>query len=83
MATTIFDHAHPNMFQPIFNFHKSVLTYKKSDFSSICSGDTLDLKILQSDWPSAFWPISQESGSSMGLVHQYSESYDQIQKKNV
>ena len=26
----------------------------------ICSGEMIDLKILQSEWLSAFWPISQE-----------------------
>ena len=24
-------------------------------------GNITDLKILQSDWPTAFWPISQET----------------------
>ena len=28
------------------------------------SGEKVDRKILQSDWPSAFWPISQETGFS-------------------
>ena len=29
-------------------------------FSSFCSRDIVNLKILQSDWLRAFWPISQE-----------------------
>ena len=29
-------------------------------FSSIRSSDTVDLEILQSDWPRVFWPVSQE-----------------------
>ena len=33
---------------------------KNEAFSSFCSRDTVDLKILQSDWPRAFCPISQE-----------------------
>ena len=33
---------------------------KKQAFSSFCSRDTINLKILQSDWPRAFWPTSQE-----------------------
>ena len=33
---------------------------KNEAVSSICSGEILDLKILQSDWLRAFWPISQE-----------------------
>ena len=32
--------------------------------SSICSGEIVDLKILQSDWLRAFWPISQEQNFS-------------------
>ena len=30
---------------------------KKQAFSSFSSRDIVDLKILQSDWPRAFWPI--------------------------
>ena len=33
---------------------------KNQTFSSFCSGDIVSLKILQSDWSTAFWPISQE-----------------------
>ena len=33
---------------------------KNKAASSICSGEILDLKILQSDWLRAFWPISQQ-----------------------
>ena len=33
---------------------------KNEDISSICSGDIVDLKILQSDWLRAVWQISQE-----------------------
>ena len=33
---------------------------KNPAFPSLCSRDMDDLKILQSDWPRAFWPISQE-----------------------
>ena len=45
--------------QKIFAFYfcESVSTYKKSVYS-ICS------KTLQSDWLSAFWPISQEQDFS-------------------
>ena len=32
--------------------------------SSFCSRDISDLKILQSDWPGVFWPISQISDFS-------------------
>ena len=31
---------------------------KNEAISSICSGNILDLKILQSDWLRAFWDIS-------------------------
>ena len=33
---------------------------KNQAFSSFCSRDILNLKILQPDWSRAFWPISQE-----------------------
>ena len=37
---------------------------KNRTFSSFCSRDTVNLKILQSDWLIAFWPISQEPNFS-------------------
>ena len=64
MATLIFDQTNPNNFECTFIFHESELTLKYQALSSICSTDILDLKILQSDWPRAFWSISQEQGSS-------------------
>ena len=33
---------------------------KNQAFSSFCSRKIVDLKIMQSDWPRAFWIISQE-----------------------
>ena len=33
---------------------------KNQAFSSFFSGDIVNLKILQSDWPRAFWLKSQE-----------------------
>ena len=33
---------------------------KNEPISSICSGEIFDLKIPQSEWLKAFWPISQE-----------------------
>ena len=33
---------------------------KNQAISLLCSGDLVDLKILQSDWQRAFWRISQE-----------------------
>ena len=33
---------------------------KNEAISSICSGKIVDLKVLQSDWLRAVWPISQE-----------------------
>ena len=33
---------------------------ENEDISSICSGEMCDLKIPQSGWLKAFWPISQE-----------------------
>ena len=37
---------------------------KNEAISSICSGRIVVLKILQSDWLRAFWPISQEQDIS-------------------
>ena len=37
---------------------------KNEAVSLISSGKIIDLKILQSDWLRAFWPISQEQGFS-------------------
>ena len=33
---------------------------KNQTSSSFCSGDIVNLKILQSEWSRAFWPISLE-----------------------
>ena len=64
MATPIFDHAQPNIFQSTFNFHEFPSTCKKQVFSSFCSRDIVNLKILKSDWLRAFWPKSQEADFS-------------------
>ena len=37
---------------------------KNEAVSSFCSGEMVDLKIQQSDWLRAFWPISQEQDFS-------------------
>ena len=37
---------------------------KNQTFSSFCSREVA-LKTLQSDWPKAFWPISQKPGSPL------------------
>ena len=34
---------------------------KNKAFPSFCCTDIVNLKILQSDWWRAFWPISQEA----------------------
>ena len=44
---TIYDHAHPNIFQSTFNFNEFVTTRKNQAFSSFYSKDIPDLKILQ------------------------------------
>ena len=48
---------------------------KNQAFSSFYSRDTVNSKIVQSDWPRAFWPISQEpdlcKNTSMGFVQEY------------
>ena len=35
-----------------------VSLYQHAENEVICSGEIIDLKILQSDWLRAFWPIS-------------------------
>ena len=37
---------------------------KNEAVSSICSGEMIDLKILQSEWLKTFWPLSQEQDLS-------------------
>ena len=38
---------------------------KNEAVSSICAGEmVVDLKILQSEWLRAFWPISQEDNTA-------------------
>ena len=34
---------------------------KNQAFSSFCSRDIVNIKIMQSDWSRAFWPISHET----------------------
>ena len=43
------------------NLHQHV---KNEAVTSICSGEILDLKTLQSHWLKAFWPISQKQDFS-------------------
>ena len=44
MATHIFPHNHPNIFQSTFNFHESVSYAKKQAISSFCSMNISDLR---------------------------------------
>ena len=46
------------------NFYQHV---KNEAVSSICSGEIVDWKILQSHWLRAFWPISQKQDFSQYL----------------
>ena len=62
VGTPNYNHVYPNIFQSTSNFNESVSICKKSGFFiQFFFRDIVDLKILQSDWPCAFWPISQES----------------------
>ena len=60
---------------------------KNQAFSSFCSGDIANLKILQSYWSRAFWPISQELDFSQvkdlckNTANIIKFLYRQIQKK--
>ena len=60
VATPIFDHAHPNILQTACNCSESASHAKNQAFSSFCSRDIVNLKMLQADWLRAFLPISQE-----------------------
>ena len=64
LPTPIFDHVQPKKFQPNFNFCEFVSTCKNVAISLICSKEIVDLKILQSAWLRAFWPMSQEQDFS-------------------
>ena len=48
---------------------------KNQAFSSFCSGDKINSKILLSDWLKPFWPISHDSKYGINFFR------DQIQKK--
>ena len=50
-------HVKPKTFQTTFNFREFKSTCKKRD-CWICSGEIVDLEILQSGCLRAFWPIS-------------------------
>ena len=50
-----------NVFDEFLTF---VNLYQHETISSICSGEIVDLKILQSDWLRAFWPTSLEQDFS-------------------
>ena len=60
---------------------------KNQAFSSFCSRDIVDLKILQSDWLNAFWPISHEPDFSQvgdlcnNIAININFFTDQIQRK--
>ena len=64
------DHTHiltmPNqkLFRQLAIFVNLHQHAKNEAVSSICSGEIVDLKILQSDWLRAFWPISHEQDFS-------------------
>ena len=64
LATHIFNHDPPKTFQSACNFVNLYQHAKNEAVSSICSGEMLDLKILQSEWLRALWPICQEQNFS-------------------
>ena len=50
--------------------------------SSIYSGEIVDLKTLQSDWPRAFWITPQEQDfQNIGFVQEHSKYVFSIQNK--
>ena len=56
----IIDHDYPKTSKASFGYSEFVSPCKNCNISSFCSKDTVDLKILQSDWQRALRPISQE-----------------------
>ena len=50
----------PNIFYRLLIFMNLYEHAKNMAVSWICSGETVVLKILKSDWMKTFWPISQE-----------------------
>ena len=56
----IFPNIHPNIFQPTCNIHELLPTWEKQAILLFCSKNMVDLNILQSDCPRAFWSISQK-----------------------
>ena len=48
---------HQKLFNQLLIF---VNLYQHEAVSSICSGEMLDLKVLESEWLRAFWPIFLE-----------------------
>ena len=51
---------HQKLFSQLLIFLNLYQHAKNEAVSLICYGKMLDLKILQSEWLRAFWPISQE-----------------------
>ena len=65
------DWPYPFFTMPVQNFFDQLLIFanlhqhaKNESFSLICSGEIVDLKILESDWLRASWSISQEQDFS-------------------
>ena len=48
---------------------------KNQAISSCCSRVIVDFKILQSDWPTAFWPISLELDFSKNMENNTNRKY--------
>ena len=64
VATPIFDHIHPKLFNQLLISMNMYQHAKNHAISSFCCKDLIDLKILQSDWLRTFWFISQETDFS-------------------
>ena len=62
--TLILGHAPQKPFNQLLTFVNLYQHIKNEAVSSICSGEMLDLKIPQSEWLRAFWPVSQEQSFS-------------------
>ena len=60
VSIPIFDHAHLKNYNQLLISANLYQHAKNKAVSSICSGNIVDLKILQLDWLSEFWPVFHE-----------------------
>ena len=75
VAKPIFDHTQLNVFHHLLPRMNSYQHSKIRLFYHFVLREIFDLKILQSDWPSAFWIISQEPDLCRYIVNNINFHY--------